>query len=83
MPAPIASTFKAPIPLATVSNGLSPESVRPLPKAPPSNNKVSNRCKVKSNVLTDTLTKNDFAASEDNRKTKRKKRRISKVTLES
>ncbi|XP_072403230.1 uncharacterized protein [Diabrotica undecimpunctata] len=73
---PIASTSTAPSLLTTVSNVFSPESVRPLPKAPPRKNSRTNRRKIKSAVLTDTPTKNEIAAIEANRKTKNVKKRV-------
>lgn len=54
---PVASTSTARSPLATTTNVFSPESVRPLPKAPPRKNNQPNRRKIKSAVLTDTPTK--------------------------
>lgn len=54
----------------------SPESVRPLPKAPPRKNNQPNRRKIKSAVLTDTPTKDEIAAIEANRKSKNVKKRI-------
>lgn len=53
-----------------------PESFRPLPRAPSRKNKVSNRRKVKSVVLTDTPTKYYIDATEGIRKTNSMKRRI-------
>lgn len=50
----IASISKAPIPLATVSNMFTAESVWPLPRAPPRKNKVPTD--VESNLLS-LLTK--------------------------
>lgn len=48
----------------------SPESLRPLPKAPP--RKGTNRRKVKSSVLTDTPVKDELAAIEAARMAKKK-----------
>ncbi|XP_022829429.1 uncharacterized protein LOC111359389 [Spodoptera litura] len=73
---PVASTSRARTPLATTSNVFSPESVRPLPKAPPRKNNQPNRRKIKSAVLTDTPIKNEIAAIEASRKIKSVKKRV-------
>ncbi|CAH1991381.1 unnamed protein product [Acanthoscelides obtectus] len=76
---PISSTSIAPGPLTTVSNVFSLESVRvvrPLPRAPPRKNGQPNRCKIKSDVLTDTTTKDEIAAIEANRQSKKKRKNL-------
>ncbi|XP_039751300.1 uncharacterized protein LOC120627373 [Pararge aegeria] len=50
----------------------SPETLRPLPKAPPRKGNPTNRRKVKSAILTDTPVKDELAAIEAARAAKRK-----------
>lgn len=50
----------------------SPETLRPLPKAPPRKGNQINRRKVKSAILTDTPVKNELAAIEAARTAKKK-----------
>lgn len=50
----------------------SPETLRPLPKAPPRKKNQTNRRKVKSAILTDTPVKNELAAIELARMEKKK-----------
>lgn len=73
---PVASTSTVRNPLATQSNVFSPETIRPLPKAPPRKATQQNRRKIKSAVLTDTPVKDEIAAIEENRKVKNVKKRI-------
>ena len=73
---PVASTSTVRSPLATQSNTFSPETIRPLPKAPPRKGTQQNRRKIKSAVLTDSPVKDEIAAIEENRKAKNVKKRV-------
>ncbi|CAF4778747.1 unnamed protein product [Pieris macdunnoughi] len=68
---PVASTSRD-TSIAVTAIPFSPETLRPLPKAPPRKGHQTNRRKVKSAILTDTPVKDELAAIEAARTLKKK-----------
>ncbi|XP_045778799.1 uncharacterized protein LOC123876536 [Maniola jurtina] len=69
---PVASTSRH---TSVTAIPFSPETLRPLPKAPPRKGNQTNRRKVKSAILTDTPVKDELAAIEAARTAKKKVKR--------
>lgn len=69
---PIASTSRVTSTVVVAASKFSPETLRPLPKAPPRKGTQQNRRKVKSAILTDTPVKDELAEIEAARKAKKK-----------
>lgn len=73
---PVASTSRD-TSVTVTAIPFSPETLRPLPKAPPRKGNQTNRRKVKSAVLTDTPVKDELAAIEAARTAKKKVKKLS------
>ncbi|CAH3997972.1 unnamed protein product [Pieris brassicae] len=71
---PVASTSRD-TSVAVTAIPFSPETLRPLPKAPPRKGHQTNRRKVKSAILTDTPVKDELAAIEAARTVKKKQKK--------